>query len=254
MVKLLHSGDLGDIIAALPILKQLGGGNIILTDAPPNARGPRATMKGRRFDVLSPLLRAQLYVHEVTWMDEPEGITHDLTTFRVHRWLKGETLTDWQARTLGLSPDDYSGGWLTVPKVESNGHVVMARSPRYHNYFFPWDQLVRNYPTAIFVGFEDEYNALRLATQWKPLKWHPTYDLLELAELIAGAKLTICNQSAPFWIAAGLGVPLIQETYEQHPNSIIKRDNAIYTLTGAESRSLIYRIFPPTLRKAVAAD
>lgn len=243
MIRLLHTGDLGDIIACLPILRSLGGGEIVVTESKFRDRGrsPRESMRGARYEAILPLLEAQPYVSKVEWQDEPTGITHDLSNFRTMVPIPRETLADWQARYLDI--DVNLDPWLTVPAFEQHGRTVIARSRRYHNFFFPWVELIHRCAPVTFVGLPSEHAALEQETKWG-FDYQPTKDLLELAMVIAGAKLMICNQSAPYWIAAGLGVPIIQETLEADPNSMVLRTNATYTPTGAETRTLIKRLFP----------
>lgn len=240
MIRLQHTGDLGDLIAGLPVLRALSGGEIVLTEPLPGRKGPRESLRGQRYETILPLLCVQDYVFDCEWQDKPLAITHDLSHFREMKELKNENLADWQARYLGvkisLEP------WLTVPETNPNGQVIFARSRRYHNFFFPWDELCRKHKDAIFVGLPAEHEALEAETERK-IKYHPTKDLLELAELIAGAKLVISNQSCAFWVACGLGVPVIQETWEPGANSIVERPNAIYTPTAQETRTLMLRHF-----------
>lgn len=210
-------------------------------------------MRGARYEAIRPLLQAQPYVTAVSWADAPTGITHDLSFFRTQPPLKGENLTERQARFLDVSISQEP--WLTVPEFVPHGRTVISRSLRYHNFFFPWGELIHKCAPVTFVGLPAEHAALERETKWS-FPYEATRDLLELAQVIAGAKLFIGNQSAPFWIAAGIGVPIIQETFETDPNSIVNRDNATYTLTPAESRTLILRMFPKPKKRidrAVAA-
>lgn len=204
-------------------------------------------MRGARYEAIRPLLEAQPYVRSVEWQDEPTGITHDLSFFRTTPPLKGENLAERQARFLGVAISQEP--WLTVPAWVQHDRTIISRSSRYHNFFFPWGELIHKCAPVTFVGLPAEHLALERDTHWN-FPFQPTKDLLELAMVIAGAKLVIANQSAPFWVAAGLGVPLIQETFEADPNSIVRRENCVYTLTGAETRTLIKRLFPK--RKKVA--
>lgn len=203
-------------------------------------------MRGSRFEAIRPLLAAQPYVANCTWEDEPTGITHDLSNFRTVPPLPKENLAERQARFLGVEISQEP--WLTVPTFEEHGKTVIARSLRYHNFFFPWGELIHKTAPVVFVGLPEEHAALEKETSWR-FPHQPTKDLLELAQVIRGAKLFIGNQSAPFWLAAGLGVPLIQETWDYDPNSIVPRDNATYTWTGAETRTLMMRLFPKQKRK-----
>ena len=63
------------------------------------------------------------------------------------------------------------------------------------------------------------------------IPYEATSNLLELARVIAGAKVFIGNQSAPMAIALGLGQNVIQEVWAQNPNCRLKRHNAIYEAT-----------------------
>jgi ADP-heptose:LPS heptosyltransferase len=52
------------------------------------------------------------------------------------------------------------------------------------------------------------------------LEWVRVRDFLELAELIAGCKLFIGNQSFPYSLAEGLKVPRILELDPADPNVV----------------------------------
>lgn len=219
-----HAGDLGDVIAALPAIRQLGGGRIII--------GPgycRESMKGARFEAIKPLLMAQPYVTGVEWREERPSRAFDLSVFR-QNYRRGESLAHLQARHLGVDNLDVAP-WLTAPRNAAyRNRVVFARSPRYHNGFYPWFALIKNYPDALFVGSADEHDSFQREFN-RRLERVPTADLLELASLLASARLFCGNQSCPWWIAAGLGIPVFQETWDHDRNSMIVRKNAFY-MTG----------------------
>lgn len=218
------SGDLGDCIASLAVVKAMHGGDYVLFDRPVSNR---ESMKGARYEALRPLLKAQPYLGSV-WWDESPTPTHDFSTFR-HDHKPGEDLASWQARHLGVTIDH--SPWLTAFRSpKSLGRVVIARSFRYQNLEFPWKRFVAKYrKEVLFVGLPDEHRSFQVSNGCI-VEYCPTGNLLELAEVIAGADLFIGNQSAPFWIAAGLGVNLIQETFPPIQNSIIKRPNAKYLI------------------------
>lgn len=223
-----HSGDLGDCIAALPTMKALGGGDVICGPIIAAKFHGRESLKGARFDALKPLLESQPYIGKVEWQDEPRGFSHDLREFRQDERM-GESLLDWQARHLGMSVA--SDPWLSaIRSPVAIGRTVIARSLRYRNRGFPWNVVMHKHRNCLFVGTEEEHDDFKRAIA--PVEFHPTKDLLELAEVIAGAHLFVGNQSCPFWIAAGLGVQIIQETFPQSPNSQIKRPNARYLMRG----------------------
>ena len=235
-----HSGDLGDCVAALPTIRQLGGGHLRIGHQP--GVGNRETMKGPRFDAIKPLLECQPYIASVEYNDDQTGVTHNIALFR-HDPVKFQSLAHWQAKHFGIDNLDTSP-WLTLPDDQKkfHGRIVMNRTSRYQNFLFPWDQIYLFYrKQSTFVGLPTEYEDFkRLVNEALPIE--PTPDLLKLALYIDGCGLFIGNQSLPFWIAVGLGVPLIQETYAYDANSMIQRENAIYTTDGPETRTLIYRL------------
>lgn len=222
-----HSGDLGDCIASLPSVRALGGGDYAIFD---RATMQRESMKGARFEAIKPLLETQPYIGSVSWSHEPVETPHDFSTFR-HDFIPGEDLATWQARHLGVSITH--DPWLVAFRSPVGiGRTVIARSMRYHNRDFPWRRIVAQYRDEIlFVGTAEEHKAFQI-TNGCIVEYQPTANLLELAEVIGAANRFIGNQSCPFWIAAGLGVPLIQEVnpIPGGANSVVKRRNAKYFL------------------------
>lgn len=223
-----HSGDIGDIIAALPTMRSLGGGDIVIGPLLEGQFKGRESMKGARFEAIKPLLEAQPYIGSVTWHDNPQAYTHDFRDFRQQEQY-GESLLEWQARYLGVTAS--TDPWLTCRRSEKSiGRAVIARSLRYRNPGFPWNVVLHKHKEPIFIGLKEEYEDFQKNN--RGVEFIQTENLLEAAELINGADIFIGNQSCPFWIAAGLGQRLIQEGWPQQPNSQIKRPNARYLIRG----------------------
>ncbi len=225
-----HSGDLGDIIAALPSVRQAGGGDFIITDAPPNT--VREGMRGKRYEFIAPLLRAQPYMKEVGFEGRPNrDITHDFRQFRSHCLDPAECLSRWQARCVGIS-DLNLEPWLTIEtSSRAIGRVVVTRSLRYRNANFSWKKVAEKFGERIvFIGLDEEYHQFQTEAETVAERFYVD-DALEMASIIRGADLIVCNQSFPYWLAAGMGTPLIQET-SNVPNSMIARANARYIRDG----------------------
>jgi hypothetical protein len=238
-----HTGDLGDIIASLPIIREMGGGKLVISDAQfPLGFGPRETLRGKRFEALQPIVKAAPYLTDIEWHDNPQRfITHDIASFRRDYWKPYETLVQWQSRYFDLPMPDAPAPWLHVPNPKMHNKIVVGRTARYHTSFFPWRLIVDKYAKDIlFVGLPTEYGSFLTAAK-VAVDYHKTNNLLEAAEIIAGSRLFIGGQSVLFWIAAGLGHPLIQETCEWLVcrNSIIPRANAFYSDT-TENLEKIY--------------
>lgn len=203
----------------------------MITEMPPvPGKMPRESMRGARFNSLLPLLRNESYIGDIEWQDSPTDITHDLTQFRIQGWNGKENLAEWQARALSMSSLDMSP-WLTIPRSPS-GRIVVSRSLRYQNPTFPWKEVDERYGSRLlFIGLKEEMSAFRRLLGHH-VDWVPTDNFLEVAEHIKASTLFIGNQSAPFWIAAGLGHNLIQEVWDREPNSIVQRKNASYIYEG----------------------
>lgn len=226
------AGDMGDIIALLPVIRHMGGGRIIIGERSNTGTGPgfcRESMRGKRYEMLKPLLEAQPYVRGVEWGDCPSR-AHDMSVFRHTRPRPGESIANWQARHLKL-PEVNLDPWLRVPTVIYDAPVIFARSPRYQNPLFPWRHYADFYKNAVFVGTADEHAEFQ-AVIGRRIEHRITETLLDLAQLMAGSPQCICNQSAPWWVAAGVGAPTVQETNPraEERNSMIPRARLKYVL------------------------
>jgi hypothetical protein len=225
-----HSGDLGDVIAFLPVVRQLGGGHIVL-GLNPDVR-TRETMTEERFQNIASLIECQPYINSVSYGHYQDRYHIDFSRFRDKRIRPGESLAVWQARYAGVQRLDLSP-WLKVPenpKFEAfKGRPVFARSPRYQNRTFPWGRVVKRWPNAVFVGTRGEHE---LFSRQHRVAHAQTDDLMEVAQVIAGCSVFVGNQSCPCWIAMGLGVPVIQETWHAEPNSMVKRPNSQFIING----------------------
>jgi hypothetical protein len=132
-----------------------------------------------------------------------------------------------QARYCGVDPDE--SPWISVtPDQKTKGRVLLSRTSRYHNYNFPWRRVVSHLGSrAIFMGTQDEYEDF-LKEVGHPVEYLPTIDCLAMAKAIAGSDLYIHNQSAGFWMAAGMRHPQIQETSDCHNDTFLDYPGARY--------------------------
>ena len=222
-----HSGDLGDVLYALPAIWALGKGDLYL-----NSRPWTAKMTPERASVLRPLLEAQDYIGKVIHGDAPKSeYVVNFSTFRNGGLIYGVSLMELQSDWVNANADPEP--WLKVaPSAQSRGRIVCHRSPRYHNPYFRWDEVGAKFGTKmLFVGMPHEVEELRRVTRVHA-EYAITYDYLELARLIAGADLFIGNQSSPMALAIGLGVPFIQETCLWTPDCLYPRKNGFYCYDG----------------------
>jgi hypothetical protein len=238
-----HTGDIGDAIAAMPIVRELGGGVFSVGDVPMRlGHGRRQSMEGERFESLKTLLEVQPYIREIIWEKLPTRVTHDFSTFRTTFYRPGENITNWQARHIKVPSPDMSP-WLTLePNPDAKGRVIVARSPRYHIGGFPWKEILAHLgDAALFVGLQSEHETFCDDFGVK-LEKAKTDNLLEVAQTIAGAEACIVNQTGTFWVACGLGVPIIQELFPDVPNSIVRRPNTFYPIGPLDYAQVIARL------------
>jgi ADP-heptose:LPS heptosyltransferase len=118
--------------------------------------------------------------------------------------------------------------------VEPHNRIVCARSLRYHNPIgFPWRELGETYgDQLLFVGLPDEHAAFEKLLG-RSIEHANTPDFLEIAKIMAGAPQIVANQSAPLWVAMGLGRKVICEVCPAVPNSVIPRPGSYFAMTAA---------------------
>lgn len=211
-----HSGDLGDIIYALPLIQSQGGGYLWLFDRP-------FTKKiSTRFDLIAPLLMEQPYI-KATALSNGKDVQYDLSPFRSH-YRPDNTLLSahcaYARQKWGMTPVRGEKAWLTAkPDSRSKGRVVIARSPRYNTGYFPWKRIVEHYGDAcLFIGLKEEHATF--TSKFGAVECLPTKDLLEVSQVIAGSDLFVGNQSSPYALAEGLKHPRILESVDWCPDCI----------------------------------
>ena len=226
VTKVFHSGDLGDVILALPSLMDKAPVDLYLETRP----WTKVMTKGR-FETIKPLLLDQPYINDVI-NATPEGDYIDYSTFRNGGCPYGWNIANVQSMWVNKAPTPYKP-WITAtPDPKSKGRVIVHRSARYRNPTFSWynvGQALEN--RMLSVGFEDEHHALEEACQRK-IERVAVRDFKHLAELIVGADFFIGNQSSPLSIATGLGVKIIQETCLWIPDCIYRGAHIQYVYNG----------------------
>jgi hypothetical protein len=219
----LHSGDFGDALYALPSIASLGGGEIYFADRP----WTRTRWSARVLSLIKPLIDAcgyaSAHLHDGEWID------HDFSTFRHGGYRLGDTILERQRRWVGAERWD-GAPWL---QVEPNkvAPIVINRAPRWKGFHFPWKQIVETfYDDLVFIGLQTEHESFQ--KEFGRVTYVPCEDLLEAAQIIAGAQLFIGSQSAPLAIANALGAPVVVEVCPYGPDCFLKRGNAFFSLNG----------------------
>lgn len=231
-----HSGDFGDIIYSLPTIAALGGGMLYVSPQVTPMR-VRAAPTQLSTDSITSLLQHQECVWSTVFTElKPASTDYDLNQFRryysEHRYERGMSILTMIGRTFGVDVDGRCPWlWIPDPPIPQTKPIVVARSERYHNDFFPWRRLVDQHGAdMLFVGTAKEYDVF--SKMFGVIGYMPTKTLLDLANVIQQSRVFIGNQSAPLAIALGLGKNVIVEQWPGDPNTQLPRENAIYCEDG----------------------
>lgn len=230
-----HSGNMGDIIYALPTCKALGVERLVLNlCADPGLSGRALSESAARF--LLPLLEAQPWLKRIELarvpirvangfgvkaqakpaaeglpldLVDPEelGVDHVLDRFRLQP-LDHCHLIQAHAAAQGITVDG-APPFLHMPRetdtvtAAGQGPIVLSLTPRY-----------RFLDTAFFADLLHGLPVVKVgsaAEAWTvagvPGDFITATNALELARLIASARLFIGNPSLPYALAEGLKVP-----------------------------------------------
>jgi len=226
------SGDLGDCVASMATIvhKNEPCFYLLLDDGKTKGIISRA-------HIIRPLLESQPLIESVRpWRNE------------VVDWASEGFRPNWHDRKRNLATchaqhaldtgfietlPDTSKPWL-VAEADSRmvGRVVINRSPRYQNDFFPWLEIVRHYgESLVFIGMPHEHEEFQNTFGRVPYLF--TDNMLEVSQVIAGSDLFIGNQSSCMTIAEGLKHPRILEGSINIPDCIYPPSNAQYVFDGS---------------------
>jgi hypothetical protein len=242
-----HSGNLGDIIYSLPVVKHFGGGDFhIKIGNVPNVirkynNGPvPAEYEGKLsesdYKWLAPLLESQDYVKNVSpW--NGETIDYDLDEFRgtVGQSFTGNFLeTYFKTFKIDYKIDDVLAPWLTVaPKMVAP--LVVTRTFRWRSdktsTIKTWLTLIRDNKladNAVFIGLPHEHDDFQKLFNVK-IPYYKCRDFLDMAEVIAGCNMFLSNQTFAYGIAQGLGKSTVLETLTFRP---LQQNECFFPRTG----------------------
>jgi hypothetical protein len=235
------AGDAGDLIFLLGILQELPGGPHTLLLEKSELTTLKTDVAVRRLHgLLNRLVIAQPYIKEfrsatpddkIEWHSGSfrEGSHHVPTNTLQNAHLSHlRTILRTAPARVGHRP------WISIkPSKDSAGKILINRTERYNNPFFPWKQVVDFYGASniLFAGTELEH--LKFTEKFGNVPHYETQDFYEVAALIAGSSLFIGNQSCANAICEGLKHTSIQETSLIIPDCIFSRDNAQHVGDGA---------------------
>ena len=248
-----HSGTLGDLIYSLYMVKKMEGGvfNVAIENienirveygysidhVDPEHQG---RLRMQDFEMLLPLLKHQSYISDVVaWRSSDTVPDLDLDRFRgvLYRSFEGNILEAYH-RTFNMpfNARDYNTPWLEAKVIETKP-IVISRSARYRppNGDQGWRTLLSQIDVsanAIFVGTSGEHQDFVNTFNCPDLEYLSVSDFLELAGVINGAELILCNQGFAYSLAIGLGKSTVLEINKVVPMNMSEcyfpRENCQY--------------------------
>ena len=228
MIKFLHSGDMGDLVAGLATVKEIcereNQKAIMLCDTSgglynrwvkAQSQGGGLKFKKKSLEFLQPLLEYQPYVASVKEWDANEKPDYDLNDFRsvffdrAKLEATNQNLLFAHQYAMGLEMG-YKGPWLKVPETPVTRALLVSRSNRYHSsdqvYLLNKFKLASN--GNAFMGMDIEYKAFLDCVQTEVGRV-AICDALDAAKQIAASAKYIVNGTLFYWIAVGMGHPCI---------------------------------------------
>ena len=228
-----HSGDIGDIIASLSTVKEIcersGKKAKMYLDATGGWMDPYVKLQapnGLKFNesaalFLKPYLEIQPYIDSVE-IDTTYGnkkMDYNLNAFR-RAFVDTAAIKETNQNLLYLHqyalgvPCGYKGPWLVDPTKEAHRQdgVLIARTTRYQSAHVMIEAILRNIRNAgltpDFIGTDVEHAAFEEAFRTKTNRIKIS-NALEMAAQVANHGEILCNGTALYWIAVGLGHPSI---------------------------------------------
>lgn len=231
MITVKHSGNIGDIIYALPTVLHLSKTKNQLIKFYLNPIDNRMSLE--LANVLKPLLEHQAYIDSVE-IYSGQPVDYNLDLFReihnnsgnlgeVHAQLFNFETSILKEQSVFIQPD-YDPG---LPIYD----IIINRTVRYTNPAFPWKTVLENeYKTysKCFVGMKSEYDLFIKTFDIQNIDYVPTTDFLQVAWLIKNSSLFIGNCSSPYAIAETMKHTSIQESCQWCLTCLYERPNAYY--------------------------
>ena len=230
-----HSGDLGDIIYSLPVIKKYGGGTLYLdvTGGEDEPACKAQCMNGKTkfnkttYEFIRPLIAAQPYIKDVKIFEKGQSIDYNLNNFR-NRFnnprCPTRNLLDLHMEAFGLPEWDPNEPWLFVKDpIHLERKTVVCRSPRMQSNY-PWFEMNKfNFrDKGVFIGLPKEHEYFEWTFDIK-IPYHPVTDALEVARILLGSTALAANSTFILAVAIGLGtVPIFQEVEQHFPTTVFK--------------------------------
>tara|TARA_Y100000590_G_scaffold410929_1_gene504433 strand:- start:4133 stop:5047 length:915 start_codon:yes stop_codon:yes gene_type:complete len=221
-ITFLHSGHLGDLVYALPVIKELSKNHVCHFYIQANKKIPVEYYKhpaggvyidDRMLDLWLPLMKEQKFIHKVEKYNNQE-IDINFDIFRTLPVNIHFNSPRWYFHISGIQVDLAEPYLEVEPHEKIKNKIVIHRTFRHRNQFINY-KFLENYENLIFIGTKDEYDDLKKDV--KNLEIYDCKDYLDMARVIKACKFFIGNQSVAYPIAEALKVPRILEAEPNFP-------------------------------------
>jgi hypothetical protein len=215
-----HSGEIGDLlyglkaISRVPLANLFLGNDLRVTFDPYTEllAHPNRQLSYRDYLFIRPLLERQPYLHQVVF-GSPECIDYNLNNFRKEIFVNQDlNFSDLPVKVCGFTVDkqDAYTPWL-YSNIKKEYPITAIRVPRRNHLMFPWKQVVQKYhKDVLFLGTSSEYQSFVEYTG-KLVAWKNYTNLLDICDVINGAKVHLGNSTSITVCAEGLKKPVIYE-------------------------------------------
>lgn len=244
-----HSGNAGDLIYAIPAMLALSNGkrihlhlNLYQKGHYGNSPHPLGgvMLNDKMLEMLRPLMMSQPGFATV---DQYTGqaIDYDLDMVRQYPlYLNRGNIIRWYFLAFATNYPLHQPWLFAQPDATAEQYIIVARSQRYRAPGISYSFL-QQYPNVYFIGVEVEFTDMQqMVPNIRHLKVN---DFLQMAQLIAGCKLFIGNQSFPFSLAEALKVNRLLEVYFQSPNVSVAGNGGYDFCFQPQFESLVQKLF-----------
>lgn len=228
MITAATSGGLGDIVFAIPIMKQLQVTDIYVKESyyfPPY---------GTLYIAIKSLLQLQGFnVHPTPGGPDPGifepglHIDHNLD-HSLHQRCRGSNhIIISYLNTFNLPLEGWATPWLSItePATIEGEYTLIHLTERWRrNSEVDWRHVLSTIKGKVyFTGFQHEW--LDFCTKYGDVEWLPTTDILQMAILIRDAKALYCNQSVSLALAQSIGKDYYLEKKPGKTNCLMYTQN-----------------------------
>jgi len=232
-----HSGRLGDIVCALPLVKRMAEQRgsaadfYIPDDVPSRLEGnvyhPGGELMVSRvlFDFIEPLIAVQPYIRGLHFVPSSAlpADAIDLDRFRNGDLnLKAGMIQGWYRKSFGIA-FALEDAWLALPDgtpaPDERFDVLVNHTTRFCNTRINYRAL-QPAGRVGFIGLGYEYDEFIRGSGLVGVAHVEVRNALELARHLVAARVVVGNQSLCFAIAEGLKVTRALEVYEPVPTAI----------------------------------